>query len=54
MHMLIHIIERAVLYDVVFKVMRYLTLPEAIGVGCVVAAFMIFGHTAWRGRSSRY
>lgn len=50
MHFLIHIIERAVIYDVVFQVMRHLTLPEAIGLAVVVALIALIGSRRTRAR----
>lgn len=43
MHFLLHVIERAVSYDIIFRLMRHLTLPEALAGGAVVIVVMLFG-----------
>lgn len=50
MHFLIHIIERAVIYDVIFRLMRHLTLPEAVGLAVVVGWIAFVGSRRMRVR----
>lgn len=33
-----HIIIKGIIYDIIFKLMRHLTLPEALGIGVLAIA----------------
>ncbi|MGC9272020.1 hypothetical protein [Acidiphilium sp.] len=43
MHFLLHVIERAVIYDIVFRLMHHLTLPEALALGGGMTVVLLFG-----------
>jgi len=49
--MIIHAIIKGIIYDIIFKAMRHMTLPEAIAFGVVViGGYFIFSRIFWQTR----